>query len=85
MSKVVVADSTCLIGLSKIAKLDILRHLFDTILIPPAVFQEVAVLGKGRPGASEVVSSEWIQTHPIADQFAVDTLRMNLGAGNRKP
>lgn len=57
------------------------RHLFGTILIPPAVFQEVAVLGKGRPGASEIYSTEWIQMYPVSDQLAVDTLRINLGAG----
>ncbi len=35
MSKTAVADSTCLIGLSKIGELEILRHLFGAILIPP--------------------------------------------------
>jgi uncharacterized protein len=81
MSKVVVADSTCLIGLSRVGQLDILRQLFGTILIPPAVFHEVVVLGAGRPGASEVDSAEWIQTRSVMDQFAVSTLRLSLGVG----
>jgi uncharacterized protein len=81
MSKTVIADSTCLIGLSKIGKLDILRQLFGNILIPPTVFQEVVVLGRGRPGSAEVDSAEWIQTCGVTDQFAVSTLRLRLGAG----
>ena len=81
MSKIVVADSTCLIGLSKIGKLEILRDLFGTILIPPSVFHEVVVLGSGRPGAAEIDSAEWIQTRDVADGLAVNTLRLTLGAG----
>ena len=77
MSKAVVADSTCLIGLSKIGHLEILRHLFG----PPAVFREVVVSGSDRPGAAEVDLAEWIQTCRVADQLAVNTLRLNLGAG----
>lgn len=81
MSKTVVADSTCLIGLSQIGNLDILRHLFGTILIPPAVFHEVVVRGNGRPGAAEVGSASWIQTHEVIDQLAVNALRLTLGGG----
>jgi len=50
MSKVVIADSSCLIGLSKIGKLQILHDLFGTVLIPEKVYQEVVVSGRGRPG-----------------------------------
>src|SRR5437868_415076 len=81
MSKIVVADSTCLIGLSKTGKLDILRDLFGAILIPPSVFHEVVVLGSGRPGAAEIDSAEWIETRAIADRLAVNALRLSLGAG----
>lgn len=81
MSKTVVADSTCLIGLSRIGELEILRDLFGAIIIPPAVHHEVVVQGGGRPGASEVASAGWIQTCVVADRLAVDTLRLNLGAG----
>jgi len=42
MSKTVIADSTCLIGLSRIGELEVLRRLFGAILIPPAVHHEVA-------------------------------------------
>src|SRR5262245_32966156 len=81
MTKIVVADSTCLIGLSNIGELDILRHMFGTVLIPPAVFHEVVVLGTSRPGAAEIDSAEWIQTRDAADKLAINTLRLSLGAG----
>ena len=81
MSKIVIADSTCLIGLSKIGKLDILQQLFGTILIPAAVFHEVVVSGSGRPGAAEVESAGWIQTRDVVDRLAVNALRLSLGTG----
>jgi hypothetical protein len=41
--KVAVADSTCLIGLERIQRWDILPQIFSTILIPPAVQSEVGI------------------------------------------
>lgn len=50
----VVSNSTPLIALSRIGKLDILRVVFGTIAIPEAVFNEVVKDGASRPGANEV-------------------------------
>lgn len=81
MSKVVIADSTCLIGLSKIGKLYILHQLFGRVIIPPAVYHEVVVLGVGRLGAEEVKNAEWIETHEIQNKLAARAFRLTLGAG----
>ncbi len=81
MSKLVIADSTCLIGLSRIGKLDILRDLFGTITIPDAVFYEVVTLGKGRPGAIDVKKAEWIAKLTVKNRLAVSAFKFNLGAG----
>jgi predicted nucleic acid-binding protein len=81
MSDIVVADSSCLIGLSRIEQLEILRNLFQTIVIPEAVHYEVVVCGKGKPGAAEVEKADWIQKQKATNQLAVETLRLNLGAG----
>lgn len=40
MSRVIVSDSTCLIGLERIRQLDLLPALFDEIFVPPAVAAE---------------------------------------------
>ncbi len=40
MSQIVVSDSTCLIGLEKIQRLDLLPAVFDNVWIPPAVAEE---------------------------------------------
>ena len=53
----VVADSSPLIGLSSIGRLDILRAVFARVLVPAAVHAEVVVEGAGRPGAAEVAAA----------------------------
>lgn len=50
----VVSNSSPLIFYAKIGRLDILRNLFSTLLIPPAVYAEVAIAGAGRIGAAEI-------------------------------
>jgi hypothetical protein len=81
MSKIVIADSSCLIGLCKINKLFILEKIFESILIPEAVYHEVVIKGKGRPGAEEVKNSDWIEQRKIMNTLAVKALRMGLGPG----
>lgn len=81
MSKTVIADSSCLIGLCKINKLFILEKIFGSILIPEAVYHEVVIKGKGRPGAEEVKNSDWIEQRKIMNTLAVKALRMGLGPG----
>ena len=81
MSKIVIADSTCLIGLSKIGQLSILRQLFEKVFIPSAVFHEVVVLGAGRSGANEVKNAEWIEVQEVENQMAVQAFKLTLGAG----
>ncbi len=81
MSKIIVADSSCLIALSKIGELNILKQLFSHIFIPKAVYTEVAIRGEGRPGSKEVISAHWIKTQQVKDELAVNALRLQLGAG----
>ena len=81
MSEIVVADSSCLIGLSKIGQLEVLYQLFGRVLIPQAVYHEVVVRGANRPGAKEVAAVGWIEVCEIIDQLALRTLKLTLGVG----
>lgn len=81
MSKFVVADSSCLISLSRIGKLKVLHELFAEIIIPEAVYYEVVVRGKGRIGAEEVKKARWIKKQKVQNALAVVAFKVNLGAG----
>jgi uncharacterized protein len=47
-------DSGPLIALARINLLDLLPRLFSRIFVPPAVWDEVTIRGKGLPGSKEV-------------------------------
>ena len=43
MKEPAVANSTCLIGLERIGRLDLLQELFEPVFIPPKVQEEFGV------------------------------------------
>jgi predicted nucleic acid-binding protein len=71
----VVTNSTPLIELSKINRLDLLRDVYGTILIPEEVYVEVVIDGIGEPGAAEVKTAEWIYCQSVADKDQIDILQ----------
>jgi predicted nucleic acid-binding protein len=78
---IVISNSTPLVNLSAMGKLGLLRQLFGEIRIPEDVYQEVAILGQGKPGSTEVEMAEWIKKENVIDRIAVSTLNIRLGVG----
>lgn len=61
--------------------LDILRQLFGEIIIPEAVFEEITVRGKGKPGAAEIGSATWIQRRALKKRALLGRLSKRLNRG----
>jgi uncharacterized protein len=82
---IVVSDSSPLITLARIRKLDLLASLFERILIPTEVHHEVTVAGRGLPGAEEVVSAGWIEMRAPRGptEASLERACEGLGAGER--
>lgn len=83
MSKAV-ANASPLIALAKIDRFLLLRHLFGEIVVPDAVWTEIAVRGVGKPAADLVLSAYqqgWLQRRKVNDMLAVAVLRATLGPG----
>ena len=80
---IVVSNSSPLITLARIGRLELLKQLFGSIHIADEVRQEVVVRGAGRPAAATVRGADWIEIHPAADPADLAALRAQhaLGAG----
>ena len=78
---IVVSDSTILIGLVKIGKLDLLKEIFSKIFIPEEVFKEVVERGKGKPGSKVIKEAAWIEVKPVKDRIQVSFLLGSLEKG----
>ena len=69
MNKTVVSDSTCLIGLERVGKLDVLPALFDSVMIPPEIEREFG--GK----------FAWLKVENLTNNLLVAALEMTIDAG----
>ncbi len=78
---IVVSDSTILIGLAKIGKLDLLKEIFSKVYIPEEVFKEVVERGKGKPGSKVIKEAAWIELKPVKDEIQVALLLGSLEKG----
>lgn len=78
---IVVSDSSPLIALSAVGRLELLKDLFGTVLIPEAVYAEVARTGAGLPGEREVGEADWITVRPVGNAGLVRVLGLDLDPG----
>ena len=69
MKEPIVTDSTCLISLERIGRLDLLPALFDPISIPPEVQREFGI------------PMPWLKVQTLANESAVAVLKMSLDVG----
>lgn len=70
-----VSDSSPLILLAAIGRLDLLRQLYDEVIVPPAVRREVFEAGSSRVGATDVPRLGWIRRQPLqGDGTSPDSL-----------
>ncbi len=65
-----VANSSCLIALHAIGRLEILAQLYGTVAVPEAVNVEVGV-----------TLPDWFDVRPVANRALVQALQFQLGAG----
>ena len=79
-----ISDSSTLIHLAGIGRLEILKQFYPIILIPPSVLKEVVEEGLGRPGNAEVkeaINSGWIKIKAPTNDSVVRLLERELHEG----
>ena len=77
----VVSNTSPIINLAAIGRLDLLQQLYTKVVIPQAVFHEIATIGAGQPGAREVQTLSWLETKQITNHSLAISLRADLGEG----
>jgi predicted nucleic acid-binding protein len=78
---IVVSNSTPLISLTWINRFDLFQTLYNSLVVPDAVWHEVVNKGINRPGALEVQNASWIQTQTVKNRSLVKALQQDLDAG----
>ena len=75
---IVVSDSSPLIALDAIGQLDLLRHLYGVVLIPPKVQEEIRA---GEGGELLLRGAPWIETRSLSLSGADASVLVGLDAG----
>lgn len=78
---IVVSDTTPILVLKAIGRLELLRHLYVRVIIPPAVLRELTARSSPPQGSDFLSACPWMETHPVRDQAAVDRLLDELDLG----
>jgi len=81
LKQVIVADSSPLISFARAGKLHIVQLVYAKIVIPPAVYEEIVVNGKGKPGAEEIRIASWIKIEKPMNKSKVEIIEAKFGPG----
>jgi len=74
MARLVVSDTTAIIHLARIGRLELLKKMYELIYIPHAVYNEI-IRESHRPGASDVKNATWIKKVRVKNSNAVISMK----------
>jgi predicted nucleic acid-binding protein len=78
---IVVSNTSPVVKLAAVGRLDLLEHLFQQVFLPEAVYHEIAITGAGQPGSSELQTFGWLSVQRVANRSLVTALQIDLDAG----
>jgi hypothetical protein len=73
-TRLVAANTTPIIALSLIGELDLLRLLYDQVVVPSAVEAEVLAGGRDGLGRSDLQQASWLRVASLQDPRRADLL-----------
>jgi predicted nucleic acid-binding protein len=75
---IVVSETSAVLNLARIGRLELLPLLYKHVVIPSAVFEELTA---SKPSASDLSSLPWLTVASASNRQHVQDLRMNLDPG----
>jgi len=78
---IVVSNSSPLAALAAVNQTRLLQKLYERVLVPEAVWQEVIEQGVNKPGIAELSRANWLERRPVTDKTLVMALQDSLDLG----
>jgi predicted nucleic acid-binding protein len=78
---IVVSNSSPIMNLVAIGRLNLIKHKFGKVVIPDAVWRELVIDGKGKKGVEDIEKSDWIKVQPVRDKALVKVLAKDIDNG----
>jgi uncharacterized protein len=77
----IVVNSAPIISLSLINKFYLLKELFEEIIVPDAVYNEIVHKGINRAGSNELIKATWIDIVKVENINAKELIMLELDEG----
>lgn len=81
---IVVSDTSPLIHLAAIGRLDLLHRLYGEVFVPLAVLDEVTREPQNHPDSEEIRNLAWLQACPVPDDEVNPLLATILTGAKRR-
>lgn len=78
---IVVSNTLPIMNLAVAGHLNLLEQLYDKILIPEAVLQELSTIRSEQLGVLTIQVPSWIEKRSVVNRSLVDALLLELGVG----
>ena len=78
---IVISDTSCINNFAAINRIHLLHQLYETVVIPEAVYLELTDPSFPVAGADEVQTFNWLQTRAVRDRTLVEGLSSELDIG----
>ncbi|MBM4322830.1 MAG: DUF3368 domain-containing protein [Deltaproteobacteria bacterium] len=79
--RVFVSNSGPIISFARAGYLELLEKAIGELWIPEAVYKEIVVKGKGRPGSDKVRQAKWLKSKKIGNKGRSGLFPHDLGLG----
>lgn len=76
-----VVNATPLIALALLDRLPLLNEMFDAVIVPRTVYEEVVEGGAGKPGADALAEADWLNVVSANVSLTIEPLLLGLDAG----
>jgi len=78
---IVISDTSAIVNLAVVGRVEILRQLYGKVLIPQAVRQEIGMADPSVLQQTNLLNLGWIETVAITDRVLLAAIRPQLDAG----
>jgi predicted nucleic acid-binding protein len=78
---IIVSNTSPISNLAAIGQLNLLQKLYDNIIIPITVYQEVIASGQTDPATLAIQNLDWIKIYPTTNETLLKQLQIILDPG----
>jgi len=68
---IVVSDTSPILNLAAIGRLDLLHQCYGQVLIPQAVWDEIGAIGKELSGLAGLGRSDWLEVRQVTNRITL--------------